>query len=620
MIGSSPRQLSGLVYRFFVGLLLLPLIAHPMISRAEAPLAEAPAFTVVLQQGRDGYSGAVDTFLSSWYPNRSYASKNPLAVRSDGASLPLLRFDLAPIPGYASITEAHLELYASGRGATVPFTAQLYRVLRPWDVNEATWNLAATGVPWETPGCDSAADREISPTVSLELGQIARWYSFDVTDLAKLWLADPSQNQGVLLHGQASQAMEYQFWSAEHSLVEYRPRLVVSYTFLSATPTPTRTTTATATHTATATQTGTPTRTPTPLPRTLYSRALQSVLAIDGDLSDWPGGNAVVLDWNSARSRYPSRPVSQVDCSMAVRSQWDQWNLYFAVQVLDEKAIHDNPLEEIWQDDSIEIAIDGNHDQQWGSAYDHLFSIRHDGNVVHTGAGNPEIVVRARPASDGYWMEVSIPWADIIGDVPPWSGLQAGINLGIHDDDDWGDYDAYFIWEGNAINKPAGFATLSCFGDGPWFRQTYQQGVNGLVHDTYINEEDRARNYGQDARLKVRFDGNLEPPPPPREKKASLLHFDIPNLPNGAILTRAVLYVYAVESSNADMELSAYQVRRSWTESGATWDIASVGNPGIGLAAMIRSRTYISSAAMGVGLAISRNGTSWISPGPFITG
>jgi hypothetical protein len=335
--------------------------------------------------------------------------------------MPLLRFDLGPIPGYASITEARLELYASGRGAAVPFTARLYRVLRSWTIDEVTWNSAAAGTPWETPGCDGATDREISPTVSIELGQIARWYSFDVTELARLWLANPAQNQGVLLRGEASQAMEYQFWSAENSMMEYRPRLVVTYTFLGPTPTATRTVTATATKTATATQTGTATKTPTPAPRTVYSRSVQELLALDGDLAEWTGGSPIVLDWNSARSRWTIKPtpIAQSDCSMVVRSAWDQWNLYFGIQVLDNKVIRSHSLDEIWHDDSVEIAIDGNNDQQWGGADDHLFSIRSDGAWVHVGAGAPDVTVRSQISGDGYWLEVAIPWGDLIGPVSP---------------------------------------------------------------------------------------------------------------------------------------------------------------------------------------------------------
>jgi len=563
-------------------LLILTILLSPLpqpLATPHAVHAAASSYTVILQQGHEGYSGAVDTYLNGWYPDKTYHGANPLVVRSDNQAEPLLRFDLSPIPSYAAITSARLELYASGRGGTSPFSLAVYRVLRPWVASEATWNQTSAGVPWGLPGANEiGVDRAGIETQVIALGDVGQWYSLDVTALAQSWLADPAANYGMILRGDSPQSMEYRFNSAEHWEVGYRPRLVVTYTYTGPTPTSTPTTTATATKTATPTHTSTATPTPTPQPRHLFSRALDNVLALDGDLSDWPYGDAVVLDWDTANGRPPVR-VARGDASMMVRSMWDRENIYFSFYVLDDLVMHDGPA--IWHDDGVEISLDGYRDELWNGPDDHKFVIRHDGAYVYEGQGDGKILTRRRASSDGYWLEIAIPWALLLPGMEPYSGMALGINLALHDDDDGGNYDAYLIWEGNSMTNAADFGGLSLIGDGPWYVDTYQQGLNGYygVHDTYISEPERAQNFGAAGQLRIRFDGNPNPPPPPREKKAALLHFALPELPSGARVTRATLYLYAVERSNADLEISSYQVKRPWVDIQATWDVASDGNP-----------------------------------------
>ena len=206
-----------------------PWTGHVAMALAEPRADEV--WTEVLQQGHEGYTGAVDTFLRSWYPETNYQHVDPLVVRADGAAVALLRFDLAPVPAYAAINSARLELYASSRGGpTAPFTLQAYQVLRPWNVAQATWLRATAAAPWALPGCEGVgADRQGASAGATSVGDVGQWYALDLTALAQAWLDDPASNHGILLKGASPQAVEYRFFSAEHWWVEQRPKLVIQY-------------------------------------------------------------------------------------------------------------------------------------------------------------------------------------------------------------------------------------------------------------------------------------------------------------------------------------------------------------------------------------------------------
>ena len=57
----------------------------------------------------------------------------------------------------------------------------VYRVLRPWNVNTATWEQADVGSDWAIDGAQGNADRAASPTDSKVLAGLG-WIEFDVTD------------------------------------------------------------------------------------------------------------------------------------------------------------------------------------------------------------------------------------------------------------------------------------------------------------------------------------------------------------------------------------------------------------------------------------------------------
>jgi hypothetical protein len=137
---------------------------------------------------------------------------------------------LSPVPGGADIIEATLELYCDGwSGAAAQVTAGAYAVLRSTTITEATWNQAQSGNPWNVPGCDGVgSDREGTVASSQLINSIEKWYGWDVTDMVQRWVDGTLTNNGVLVRANSGQGT-YAFQASEGSIIERRPRLVVTY-------------------------------------------------------------------------------------------------------------------------------------------------------------------------------------------------------------------------------------------------------------------------------------------------------------------------------------------------------------------------------------------------------
>jgi len=239
------------------------------------PTQPSPIATLVLQNGQNGYSGCEDTFIDTFAKTSNFGNAEIMELRAKHEKNLLLRFDLAPlssIPSDATIDVAVLSLWCTNQSNTSPIEVNSYRLLRPWEEMEATWNQARTGDPWGEPGAfQMGVDRAAQTSVTGVLDQKDMWLYQDWTFLVSQWQTNPSINYGAVISGTGWAHVTYWFAGSENATPEIRPRLVITYTNPTWTPTattiathtPTRTRTPTRTSTATATRTLTSTRTPT---------------------------------------------------------------------------------------------------------------------------------------------------------------------------------------------------------------------------------------------------------------------------------------------------------------------------------------------------------------------
>jgi hypothetical protein len=227
--------------------------ATVIVQRVAAPSSEAPTL-VTLQEGYNAYAGAQDTWINGWSQTTNYGDDPILRVRTNQWMKPLIRFDMrGQVPTDAVITEALLDLWlvrGVGNLPLQPLQAGAHRVYAEWYDSVATWIMAALGQPWTTPGAQSPWDVEPKSVASQRIEEPAHWVSYDVRDLARLWLHDAGNNFGVILVSADVQSAEYHFASSEYATSSLRPRLRIRYVTRGPLPTPT------------------PTNTPIPIPTT----------------------------------------------------------------------------------------------------------------------------------------------------------------------------------------------------------------------------------------------------------------------------------------------------------------------------------------------------------------
>jgi peptidoglycan/xylan/chitin deacetylase (PgdA/CDA1 family) len=248
---------------------------------------------VALRQGWNGYTGVDDTFIDAGQPKRNFNSLGDaggIRVRTPDKNAALLRFDLSSIPANARILRATLGIYVANHSNDGDIVVSAYTLRKAWDPSQVTWEQASGSVAWAQIGANGTLgdnrDREpvytdsrtfrryryVDPITKQEtVLDNASWYSLDVTQAAREWVANPLANFGTILKGSDGSG-EVQITASEYPSLALRPCLVITYmepevppaALTSETPEPTATVTPTETPTETPTATSTATLTPTP--------------------------------------------------------------------------------------------------------------------------------------------------------------------------------------------------------------------------------------------------------------------------------------------------------------------------------------------------------------------
>ena len=175
------------------------------------------------------YTGVEDTHISAWNRNANYAAAQALSIRSGDIMEALIYFHLADLPDQVTIMHAEIALYVSGRSNDTPMTVAVRPVLKPWLLNEATWLAAQRDLSWQIPGAMGDSDRAEEPVANLEVTGSGAWLSFDATPLVQQWLRSPQTNQGIILTGNAANAVQYDLASADAQDSRRRPRLTLTF-------------------------------------------------------------------------------------------------------------------------------------------------------------------------------------------------------------------------------------------------------------------------------------------------------------------------------------------------------------------------------------------------------
>src|SRR5258706_6113199 len=200
---------------------------------------------------------------------------------------------------------------------------------------------------------------------------------------------------------------------------------------------------------------------------TRFSTALAVAGQVDANNVASPptiDGNLNEAGWNLATTA--SKTVSGTpNNTVTFATMWDNTNLYVGVKVLDANLFNDSA--NIWDDDSVEVYIDANHNHGTNyDSFDRQFTQGYNDTALG-GIGSQTGVAHAWSAvTGGYSIEMAIPWSNL--GVTPTAGLMMGFDIGNNDDDNAGARDSQLVWWGdiNDYNNTANFGHVNLLAAG----------------------------------------------------------------------------------------------------------------------------------------------------------
>ncbi|MNI11481.1 Endo-1,4-beta-xylanase A precursor [compost metagenome] len=138
---------------------------------------------------------------------------------------------------------------------------------------------------------------------------------------------------------------------------------------------------------------------------------------------------------------------------------WDNTYLYVGVTVFDGNLYNNSP--EPYSDDSVEIYIDGNHNQAATyDSYDRQFIKGWNDSALYEARSLTNGIQHAWAATAaGYSVEMAIPWSSL--GITPSAGMMIGFDVANNDEDDGNGRNSQTVWAGVSTN----WTNTSAFGE-----------------------------------------------------------------------------------------------------------------------------------------------------------
>lgn len=113
-----------------------------------APPAAPHIEVYELRNGRRGYFGERDTYVSKDSPTVNFSPEAELRVWGHLDRIGLMHFDLLTVPGDLDIQKVELVLFVTGLRSALATPVNVFRLWESWDMRQATYLSAARGRPW----------------------------------------------------------------------------------------------------------------------------------------------------------------------------------------------------------------------------------------------------------------------------------------------------------------------------------------------------------------------------------------------------------------------------------------------------------------------------------------
>ena len=185
--------------------------------------------TATFQDGVAAYAGTTDATIRQASATSNTGSATTLEADGDDGSgvdlSALLRWTLTGVPSDATVTAASVTLQVTNSSAN---TYNLYAVSRAWNESQVSWNNAATGSAWATPGALGGSDRgAVVGTVTGSTG--SRTITLNAAGIAMVQGWVNGTNNGIII-ASASNTDGIDFASSEVGTASQRPKLSITYT------------------------------------------------------------------------------------------------------------------------------------------------------------------------------------------------------------------------------------------------------------------------------------------------------------------------------------------------------------------------------------------------------
>lgn len=206
-------------------------------------------------------------------------------------------------------------------------------------------------------------------------------------------------------------------------------------------------------------------------PGVMYDAPFPVTPKLDGNFGEWSAAK-----WHKVTSKmgWAPLPKDDADGSLEFACIADNTALYVAVKISDDaKVVGENTGGDVWQDDSVEIYIDGGNEK--AAAYDKndaqitigRDNVGGDVNNPKMGGSGPRTGIKAAvvDTGSGWAVEAAIPLTN--HGIKPAVGTVIGFNMQLNDDDDKAGRDHKLAWSASELaagetswNNPRAFAEL----------------------------------------------------------------------------------------------------------------------------------------------------------------
>ncbi|MEJ8568077.1 DNRLRE domain-containing protein [Elongatibacter sediminis] len=193
--------------------------------------------TVAFQDGLapdPGYLGTADAYIRQASATTPHGLETSLQVDGDdpsgsGSDMSIvLSWDLSSIPPGSQVESAAIGLEVTNASGG---SYSCYRLQRAWAEPEVTWNQAANGSPWSSPGALGAGDRDNQPLCGVSAtatGPLTITLNAAGVATVQNWIDAPGGNHGIVISDPTT-SDGADFHSRESGTAMARPRLEVTY-------------------------------------------------------------------------------------------------------------------------------------------------------------------------------------------------------------------------------------------------------------------------------------------------------------------------------------------------------------------------------------------------------